>query len=214
MAKVQNDFYFRWAQSRIQATYTTNQTLTSLIEYVGVDTTTGEVQITLPDTSGNDVLNGKKIYIIDQGNAGTNYINVIPNSLDSTTINNGLIRHRITENYGILIFELVNNSWEIVNRYNQNSIITLTSASILTEIDNVIIGDPAGGAFTTTLPTAVGRKGKTVVLKKGASANQWVVNGSGGQTIDGMVNLIFTGINRPSAVLISDGANWLIIGGA
>ena len=72
MAKVQNDFYFRWAQSRIQATYTADQTLSALIEFIGVDTSSNVVAIELPDSTGADVLSTKEIYLIDQGDASTN----------------------------------------------------------------------------------------------------------------------------------------------
>jgi len=113
MAKVQNDFYFRWAQSRIQATYTSDQELTALIEYVGADSTSNTVEIELPDSTGTDVLNGKKIWIIDQGNAATNNITVIPNSADSTTIR-GLDEYVITQDNQIVVFELVDDQWIIV----------------------------------------------------------------------------------------------------
>lgn len=110
MAKVQSDFYFRWVQDRIQATYTADQELTSLIEYVGVDTTSNVVEIELPDSTGTDVLNGKKIWIIDQGNAATNNITVIPNSSDSTTIQLA-DEYVIAEDDQIVIFELVDDQW-------------------------------------------------------------------------------------------------------
>ena len=58
MAKVQSDFYYRWDGSRIAATYTSDQTLSATIEWVGVDTTSGEVEIELPDSSGSDVTTG------------------------------------------------------------------------------------------------------------------------------------------------------------
>ena len=64
MPRVQNDFYFRWAQGRIEATYTTDQELTALIEFVGVDTTSNVVEIELPDSTGSDVLNTKEIFMI------------------------------------------------------------------------------------------------------------------------------------------------------
>lgn len=110
MAKVQSDFYFRWAESRIQATYTADQTLDALIEYVGTDSTAGTVEIELPDTTGTDVINGKKIWIIDQGNAATNNITVIPNGSDTTTIQ-GATQYVIIEDSQIVIFELVNDQW-------------------------------------------------------------------------------------------------------
>jgi len=113
MAKVQSDFYFRWAQDRIQATYTADQTLTSLIEYVGVDTTSNAVEIELPDSSGTDVLNGKKVWIIDQGDAATNNVTVIPHGSDSTTIQ-GADEYVINVDNQIIIFELVDDQWIIV----------------------------------------------------------------------------------------------------
>lgn len=112
MAKVQSDFYFRWAQDRIQATYTADQELDALIEYAGVDTTSNVIEIELPDSSGTDVINGKKIWIIDQGNAATNNITVIPNALDGTTIQ-GVSEYGITQDNQIIIFELVDDQWII-----------------------------------------------------------------------------------------------------
>lgn len=110
MAKVQSDFYFRWAQDRIQSTFTADETLDSLIEYVGVDSTSNIVEIELPDTTSSDVLNGKKIWIIDQGNAATNNVTVIPNSSDSTTIQ-GADEYVLAEDNQIIIFELVDDQW-------------------------------------------------------------------------------------------------------
>ena len=110
MAKVQNDFYFRWAQNRIQATYTADQTLSSLIEFVGVDTTSNVVEIELPDNTGTDVLNTKEIFIIDQGNAGTNNITVIPNGSDSTTIE-GESSYAIQSDDAIISFKLIEDVW-------------------------------------------------------------------------------------------------------
>lgn len=110
MPKVQNDFYFRWAQSRIQATYTADQMLDAPIEFVGVDTTTGAVEIELPDSTGTDVLNTKEIFIIDQGLAGTNNITVIPNALDSTTIE-GEASYVVQSDNAIISFKLIDGVW-------------------------------------------------------------------------------------------------------
>ncbi len=110
VAKVQNDDYFGWAQSRIQATYTADQTLTPLIEFVGVDTVSDVVEIELPDSTGVDVLNTKEIYIIDQGNASTNNITIIPNALDSTTIE-GEACYVVQTNNAIVSFKLIDGVW-------------------------------------------------------------------------------------------------------
>ena len=110
MPKVQNDYYFRWAQNRIQATYIADQTLDSLIEFVGVDTASNIVEIELPDSSGADVLNTKEIYIIDSGNAAINNITVIPNASDSTTIE-GEASYVIQVDNAIVSFKLINGIW-------------------------------------------------------------------------------------------------------
>ena len=124
MPKIQSDFYFRWAQDRIQATFTADQELDSLVEYVGVDTTSNTVEIELPDSTGNDVLNGKKILIIDQGNAATNNITIIPNASDTTTIEgDGSII--IDKDNDIIKFELVDNQWLVVAKARKDYVVGL-----------------------------------------------------------------------------------------
>lgn len=167
MAKVQSDFYFRWAQDRIQATYTTNQTLNSLIEYVGVDTSSNAVQIELPDTTGTDVVNGKRIYIIDQGNAETNNITVIPNATDSTTIagNSSLI---VSKDNGIVILELVDDQWVIAaNTTVDELLVEKTASYTFTAIDEVVVFNITTDAVAT-LPDPTGNR-----LKKYAILNKY-----------------------------------------
>jgi hypothetical protein len=196
-------------------TYTSAQTLDNIFTDIRVDTTSGAVEIELPDTSASTFNEGYAIDITDTGNATTNPVNIVPNALDSTTINNGLTRYSITEDNGSVILQKHGDTWEIINRFNQKSILpTLTATSTLTEIDDVIIGDSTSGIFTTTLPTAVGRRGKFVNLKKLKGAPfTWTVTGSGIETIDGAANLLFTGANGPGATIMSDGVNWIIIEG-
>ena len=110
MAKVQNDYYFRWAQSRIQATYSADQELTSLIEFVCVDTASNTVEIELPDSTGADVLNTKEIFIIDQGNAAANNITIIPNASDTSTIE-GEGSYVVDKNNAIISFKLIDGVW-------------------------------------------------------------------------------------------------------
>jgi len=112
MAKVQSDFYFRWAQDRIQETYTEDREIDLLIEYVGVDTTSNTVEIELPSSLAGNVLNGKKVWIIDQGNAGTNNVTTIPNIGDSTTIQ-GKTSFVLDKDGQTVAFELVDDQWLI-----------------------------------------------------------------------------------------------------
>jgi hypothetical protein len=210
MAKVQSDFYFRWAQSRIQATYTANQVLDSLIEYAGVDTTLGAVQITLPDSSGSDVLNGKIIFIIDQGNAGTNNISVIPNGSDGTTID-GLSRLDITSDDEVVAFQLTDSNWSVLGKRGIKTLKSVTTTYTALQTDELVIGDTTGGAFPITLPTAVGIKGRTIIIKKlSGAAPQLTINTTGAQTIDGNASIIISGSGGLFVAPTSDGANWIL----
>jgi hypothetical protein len=84
-------------------------------------------------------------------------------------------------------------------------------AYALTDTDEVIVANAAGGAFAVTLPTAVGRDGRQYTLKKtDASANAVTLTPQAGQTIDGAANLPIT-VQYVSVTVISDGANWYVI---
>ena len=110
---VQNDFYYKWVGDRVQASYSADVTLDSTKEYINIDTSLNPVQVELPNSTGDDVQNGKKIYIITDSNTATNNVTVIPNDLDGTTLYNGLSEFIIRINNAIVILELVDNQWVI-----------------------------------------------------------------------------------------------------
>jgi hypothetical protein len=153
MPKVQNDFYVRWAQSRIEATYTADRELSSLIEFVGVDTTSNTVEIEFPDSTGTDVLNTKEIYIIDQGNAATNNITLIPNALDSTTIE-GKSSYVVAKNNAIISFKLIDGVW--CKALDTNPTLNLGSFHmhnnlVVTSINFVDVNSDISGTATASL---------------------------------------------------------------
>ncbi len=85
--------------------------------------------------------------------------------------------------------------------------------SVLTT-DSVILYDFSGGAFTTTLPTAVGVAGKTYrLINIGAlSANQLTIATTSSQTVGPYASTnIHLGTPNESWEIISDGANWQIL---
>lgn len=88
------------------------------------------------------------------------------------------------------------------------SITTKTANYTVTTSDQVILCDTSSGGFTLTLPTAVGNSGTRFVIKKIAAANSVIIDGNGSQTIDGVLTQTLTA-NYTSAVVYSDGANWL-----
>lgn len=91
------------------------------------------------------------------------------------------------------------------------SVATKTAAYTLTTSDDAILGDVSGGAFTLTLPTAVGNTGKVFYIKKiSDDATALTIDGDGSETIDGETSIELT-IYNGSVTLASDGTNWLII---
>lgn len=212
MAKVLADFYYRWVKDRIRESFTVSGTISSTKEWIEVDTTLGAIQLELPDTDANDILNGKKIHIVDQGNAGTNNITIIPNGSDGTTID-GLTSDVISVNNTVRIYELVDNVWTVINRgstTNQRSIFATDTAL---QSDDTIIANTSGGAFTLNLPTAIGIKGKKFLIKKVfGAANQLTIDPFGTETIDTILTVNLTGSGGAFIWIESDDANWIRIG--
>lgn len=179
MAKVQNDYYFRWAQARIQDTLDADATLDSLIEFVGVDTALNTVEVELPDSTGTDVLNTKEICIIDQGNAATLNITVIPNALDGSTIE-GEASYVVQSDNAIISFKLIDGVWcKIIDtaptlnlgsfHMHENAVVTsINFVNVDTDISGTATASSLNSNFTfATSPntlTYTGIKDITVML--------------------------------------------------
>lgn len=87
-----------------------------------------------------------------------------------------------------------------------------STAYTLTVSDSVVTGNASGGAFTLTLPTAVGVTGRQYTLKKvDSSANAVTVGTTSSQTIDGASTYSLAS-QYNYVTLVSDGANWNIVG--
>ncbi len=91
---------------------------------------------------------------------------------------------------------------------------TKTASYTLADTDATVVFNTASSALTATLPTAVGRAGRRFVVKKlgGATANPLTIATTSSQTIDGATTEIIS-VAGGFRELISDGANWHIIGG-
>jgi hypothetical protein len=88
---------------------------------------------------------------------------------------------------------------------------TLTTAYTITDDDYAIWGNASGGAFSVTLPTAVGRRGKVFVIKKiDASVNAVTIDGDGSETIDNATTKQLTSENEVLWIM-SDNSNWRVI---
>jgi hypothetical protein len=96
--------------------------------------------------------------------------------------------------------------------HNDRTIDTITGSSTLTLSHNIVLVNASGGPATITLPSAASIAGKRFVVKKiDFSANAVTIQGVGGQTIDGSSTISIT---APQGVrtIVSDGANWKVIG--
>lgn len=92
-----------------------------------------------------------------------------------------------------------------------HAIAAKTAAYTATSADEILTGDATGGAFSITLPTAVGISGRTYTIKRlNSGANAVTVATTGGQTIDGASTVTLT-TQWQTLRVVSDGANWLAI---
>lgn len=91
------------------------------------------------------------------------------------------------------------------------AVTTQTSAYTATGTDVTILANATGGAFSVTLPTAVGATGKIYTVKKiDSSVNAVTVATTSSQTIDNQTTEPLA--RQFDAVTVqSDGANWFII---
>lgn len=85
-----------------------------------------------------------------------------------------------------------------------------TAAYTATANDNIITGDATGGAFSITLPTAVGIPGRSYTIKRlNSGGNAVTVATTSSQTIDG-ASTVGLSAQWQSVRVVSDGANWIV----
>ena len=95
----------------------------------------------------------------------------------------------------------------------QDNVTTVNAAYAVQASDIVLLADASGAAFAITLPSAVvvGAGRKYAIKKIDNSINAVTLAPAGGQTIDGAANAVLSSQNAV-LVLMSDGANWQLIG--
>lgn len=87
---------------------------------------------------------------------------------------------------------------------------TKTANYTLTTTDDVIKADATSGAITMTLPTAVGVKKAYRIKKIDSTSNAVNIATTSSQTIDGSSSIAIT-VQNTALLLVSDGANWVIL---
>jgi hypothetical protein len=112
------------------------------------------------------------------------------------------------------VLEILRNYFKSKGR--RKAIKTITTATYtLTDTDEVILADASAAAITITLPTAVNRAGQIFTIKKvDLTANSIAINVQAGESLDGnSVNPVWgTTTSYEGISVISDGANWFIVG--
>lgn len=101
--------------------------------------------------------------------------------------------------------ELSTNSWAA------NNIVEVSADHQIQADDVVVLGKASAADITITLPTAVGKKGRKLTVKKSDSGNSTYVNVvSAGGNIDGETDL-YTSLPYSGWDFMSDGTNWKIV---
>lgn len=91
----------------------------------------------------------------------------------------------------------------------RNAVVTVTGTHTANDGERTILADATGGAFTVTLPTAIGRKGrKFTVIRVNGGGNAVTVDGDGSETISGAANVAL-GSQWDRMTAISDNAQWI-----
>lgn len=91
-------------------------------------------------------------------------------------------------------------------------LVSKTAAYTATLDDRVILGDASGGAFSITLPTAVGNTDKIYYIKNIGASGAVTVDGDGTEEIDGATTQVLS-LQYDSIVIVSDGVGWQILSG-
>jgi hypothetical protein len=117
-------------------------------------------------------------------------------------------------NRGSNYFSWVIGSTEIA-RFTSSGLLLATvaksSAYTVAASDVLVIADASGGAFTITLPTAVGIDGKVYRVKKiDSSSNTVTVDADGSETIDGGTTATIA-TQYEAITIVSDGTEWWVL---
>lgn len=109
-----------------------------------------------------------------------------------------------------LIYNTSNSRWMAVGSAGGNArVSTVSSNTVLTVINDIVLASASGGSITVTLATPT--SGKIFTIKKTDSTSNLVtILPSASETIDGTSAKALTG-QYDAIQLVSDGTNWFII---
>jgi len=191
-------------------------------DFIPVDTSGGNVTITLPTTPADKTRIEIKMIstIINSTNGYGNNI-VTFNTGGSDVVNKTGTTSGTLEllNQAIMLqYAAPSSIWYVQSDDLPLSAMlsgishTVSTTYTLTPTDHVIMADATSSAFTITLPTAVGFNGRYTIEAVTTTTNLVTLNTTSSQTIDGSSNTTLgtgaSGAYWSSVDLVSDGANW------
>lgn len=108
------------------------------------------------------------------------------------------------------IFEIISTSAGTATPRIRSQVTTVTTTYTITSTDDLILADASGGAFTITLPTAVGIIGREYEIKKiDTSINAITIDADGSETIDRALTFDLELVDEVITIK-TDGSNWFI----
>lgn len=124
----------------------------------------------------------------------------------------GLVAYQTDGTEGL--YQYKSTGWTLVAGSGGSTAYSVTSATTTysetaTSGTKIVKADTTGGAFTVSLPTAVGNTA-TIIIKKSAGTASLTIDAAGTETIDGGLTATITKVYE-SITLISDNANWQIV---
>jgi hypothetical protein len=185
-------------------------------DFIPVDTSSGNVTITLPATPTDKTRVEIKMIKTSGGNtvtfntSGSDVFNI---SGGVTTGSLLILNHAIMLQYNASSGIWYTQSDDLP----QASVVigythTVTATYAIVNTDHNVLADATSAAFTVTLPTAVGYSGRYTIDDITSTANLVTLATTSSQTIDGNSSTTLgtqaSGAPWSSIDLISDGANW------
>ena len=183
--------------------------LTTADQWVVADGSSAVVGITLPASDSSSAGMTVYVFVEDTSNAVT----LIPDGSD--TINGLAATSTLGQGDFVTVRCLGDGNWVVLSENIASGAAPKTidntdSPYTVLDTDGLILADATSGAITVNLPTAVGRPGRQVAVKKvDASGNAVTVDGAGSETIDGSLTEVIT-VQYNSPTMESDNANWWI----
>lgn len=148
---------------------------------------------------------------VSAGTGETVYLQVNGAYLDSAITTSGVGTVKVSGHYSV-VRTLGDGAVSLVVPGGVLRAITSVSSTYTAlYTDEVVLADATGGAFTVTLPTAVGHGGKVFTVKRmNSGANAVTIGTTSSQTIDGATTASLSS-QYSARTVVSDGTNWQVL---